>query len=64
MGLFLWIWQDVPEEYIKDVIVELYLNNIPISNIDLSFESKELVTSLEGKLSFVDLEYNTNEQEA
>ena len=30
-----------------------------LGNIDLSFESKELVTSLEGKLSFVDLEYNT-----
>ena len=30
-----------------------------LGNIDLLFESKELVTSLEGKLSFVDLEYNT-----
>ena len=33
------IWQDdVPEEYIKDVIVELYLNNIPISNYNLNYD--------------------------
>lgn len=31
-------WQDVPEEYIKDVIVELYLNNIPISNYNLNYD--------------------------
>lgn len=32
------IWQDVPEEYIKDVIVELYLNNIPVSNYNLKYD--------------------------
>lgn len=32
-------WQeDVPEEYIKDVIVELYLNNMPISNYTLDYD--------------------------
>lgn len=31
-------WQDVSEEYIKDVIVELYLNNIPISNYNLNYD--------------------------
>lgn len=32
------VWQDVPEEYIKDVIVELYLNNVPISNYNLKYD--------------------------
>lgn len=31
-------WEDVPEEYVKDVIVELYLNNIPISNYNLNYD--------------------------
>ena len=32
------VWEDVPEEYIKDVIVELYLNNVPISNYNLKYD--------------------------
>ena len=32
------VWQDVPVEYIKDVIVELYLNNVPISNYNLKYD--------------------------
>lgn len=31
-------WENVPQEYIKDVIVELYLNNIPISNYNLKYD--------------------------
>ena len=31
-------WKDVPKEYIKDVIVELYLNNMPISSYDLNYD--------------------------
>lgn len=32
------IWDNVPEEYKKDVIVELYLNNIPISKYNLGYD--------------------------
>ncbi|MBQ8043198.1 MAG: hypothetical protein IJ272_03485, partial [Clostridia bacterium] len=31
-------WKDVPENYIKDVIVELYLNNMPISSYNLDYD--------------------------
>ena len=32
------VWQDVPEKYVKDVIAELYLNNVPISNYNLKYD--------------------------
>ena len=31
-------WKDVPENYIKDATVELYLNNMPISSYNLDYD--------------------------
>lgn len=31
-------WKDVPENYIKDVTVDLYLNNMPISSYELDYD--------------------------